>query len=354
VMVHRLRLVVLHDGSPLPDAARIEELADVRYTTEDELVQVLPGADALFVGSASFTAVPAAWPVNPVLAPSWVHVAATGVENVLCDALACAPGVTLTNSQGIYDQPIAEYVLGLVLALAKDLPGTLGHQRRREWRWRETERIGGRTALVVGTGPIGRAIARQLTAVGMRVAGAGRVHRADDPDFGTVHGPEERPAAFGAADYVVLVAPLTPATRGMVDAQALRAMKPTARLVNVGRGALVVQADLVEALRSGRLAGAALDVFEEEPLPADSPLWDMPGVIVSPHMAGDVHGWREAQTELFLDNLRRRVAGRPAAQCRGQGTRLRHQVRGAMVSPAMGRRSSLRGAEYLPIDKHRW
>jgi hypothetical protein len=102
-MVHRLRLVVLHDGSPLPDAARIEELADVRYTTEDELVQSLPGADTLFLGSASFTAVPAAWAMNRALAPSWLHVAATGVENVLATRLVCGPGVTLTNSQGIYE-----------------------------------------------------------------------------------------------------------------------------------------------------------------------------------------------------------------------------------------------------------
>lgn len=110
---------------------------------------------------------------------------------------------------------------------------------------------------------------------------------------------------------MVLVAPLTPDTRGMVDARLLAAMKPTARLINVGRGALVVQDDLTGALRAGRLAGAALDVFEDEPLPASSPLWHLPGVIVSPHMAGDVHGWREAQAELFLDNLRRRLAGRP-------------------------------------------
>ncbi|WP_405718761.1 D-2-hydroxyacid dehydrogenase [Streptomyces sp. NBC_01537] len=312
-MTYRLKLVCLHDGSRIPDAARVavEELADVRWVTEEELAPALSGADALYVGGAAFHGVPAAWPQDPALAPRWVHVAATGVEHVLCDALVRDPGVILTNSQGIYDQPIAEYVLGLVLALAKDLPGTLGHQERRAWRWRETERIGGRTALVVGTGPIGRAVARLLRAVGMGVVGVGRADRADDPDFGTVHGPSDRTAAFAQADYVVLVAPLTPDTRGMVDARLLAAMKPTARLINVGRGALVVQDDLIEALRAGRLAGAALDVFEDEPLPASSPLWHLPGVIVSPHMAGDVHGWREAQAELFLDNLRRHLAGRP-------------------------------------------
>ncbi|WP_127932296.1 D-2-hydroxyacid dehydrogenase [Nonomuraea polychroma] len=304
-------LVALHDGTPLPHPERVEALADVRHVGEDGLAGALPGADVLLVGGAGFTGIVRAWPADPALAPRWVHVAATGVEHVLFDALVRDSGLTLTNSRGIYDEAIAEYVLGLILALAKDLPGTLAHQRRREWRWRESERIGGRAVLVAGTGPIGRAIARQLRAAGLRVSGAGRTGRSGDPDFGTVYGGGELLAALGEADYIVLAAPLTPQTRGMIDERALRAMKPTARLVNVGRGGLVVQDALVDALRRGRLAGAALDVFEEEPLPDDSPLWDLPGVIVSPHMAGDVHGWRAAQAELFLDNLRRYLAGRP-------------------------------------------
>jgi phosphoglycerate dehydrogenase-like enzyme len=112
-------------------------------------------------------------------------------------------------------------------------------------------------------------------------------------------------------DYLVLAAPLTEETRGMVDATALAAMKPTARLVNVGRGPLVVQDDLVAALRAEALAGAALDVFVDEPLPADSPLWAMPNVIVSPHMSGDVVGWRSELVALFSDNLARYLAGQP-------------------------------------------
>jgi phosphoglycerate dehydrogenase-like enzyme len=303
-------LVALHDGTPLPRPERVEALADVRHVGEDGLAAALPGADVLLVGGAGFTRIASAWP-DAARAPRWVHVAATGVEHVLFDALVRDSGLVLTNARGIYDEAIAEYVLGLILALAKDLPGTLDHQRRREWRWRESERIGGRAALVVGTGPIGRAVARQLRAAGLRVSGAGRAGRSGDPDFGTVYGSAELPAALAEADYVVLAAPLTPQTRGMIDERALRAMRPTARLVNVGRGGLVVQDALVDALGRGRLAGAALDVFEDEPLPGDSPLWDLPGVIVSPHMAGDVHGWREAQAELFLDNLSRYLAGRP-------------------------------------------
>lgn len=303
------RLVVLHQGILPPNAEDIERLADTVYATEEELPLLLPGADIVFCWHSITTAVAEAWPADPALAPGWVHVAAAGVDPLLFPALVDNPEVTLTNSRGVYDGAIAEYVLGLMLALAKDFPGTWEHQRRREWRPRDSERIGGRSALVWGTGPIGRAVARMLRAVGMRVAGAGRTARADDPDFGTVHDSTSLAAALAEADYVVLAAPLTPATRCMVDASVLAAMKPGARLVNVGRGALVDEEALVRHLADGRLAGAALDVFAQEPLPAASPLWDMPGVIVSPHTAGEVTGWRADLADLFLDNLRRRSEG---------------------------------------------
>ncbi|MEV1078047.1 D-2-hydroxyacid dehydrogenase [Streptomyces sp. NPDC050211] len=305
------RLVVLHRGILPPDPARIERLADTVYATEEELPLLLSGADIVLCWHSITPAVAAAWPEDPALAPDWVHVAAAGVDSLLFPALVSNPDVVLTNSRGVYDQAIAEYVLGLIIALAKDFPGTWEHQRRREWRPRDSERIGGRTALVWGTGPIGRAVARMLRAVGMRVTGAGRTARADDPDFGLVHTGARVRTALAEADYVVLATPLTPDTRGMVDASVLAAMKSGARLVNVGRGALVDEEALIRHLADGRLAGAALDVFAQEPLPAASPLWDLPGVIVSPHTAGEVTGWRADLADLFLDNLIRRNEGRP-------------------------------------------
>ncbi|MGW1024456.1 D-2-hydroxyacid dehydrogenase [Streptomyces sp. NPDC002577] len=305
------RLVVLHRGQLPPNAASIERFADTVYATEEELPLLLPTADVLFCWHSVTQAVEAAWPEDPSRAPGWVHVAAAGVDSLLFPALVDNPRVVLTNSRGVYDQPIAEYVLGLILALAKDFPGTWEHQRRHEWRPRDSERIAGRTVLVWGTGPIGRAVARLLRVVGMRVSGAGRTRREDDPDFGTVHGPAGLRPALAEADYVVLAAPLTAATRGMVDASVFAAMKPGARLVNVGRGGLVDEEALVRHLADGRLAGAALDVFAHEPLPTCSPLWDMPGVIVSPHTAGEVTGWRDDLADLFLENLTRRKEGRP-------------------------------------------
>lgn len=299
--------VLCGDHRPVGLAA-VEERAEIRHVSAAELPACFADTDVLLLWDFTSRAVPASWCEPNRL--NWLHVAAAGVDTVLCDPLRDSSTV-LTNSRGVFEAPIAEYVLGLVLAYVKDLPGTLADQAERRWRHRETERLAGRTALVVGTGPIGRAIGRLLTAAGLRVSGVGRTARAEDPDLGTVHPFDELPRHLPGADFVVLAAPLTERTTGMVDATALAAMRPTARLINVGRGPLVVTDDLVAALRAGRLAGAALDVFETEPLPADSPLWTMPGVVVSPHMSGDVIGWRAALAELFVDNFVRWQAGMP-------------------------------------------
>jgi phosphoglycerate dehydrogenase-like enzyme len=288
--------------------SQVEALTDVRYATSDSLAGALPGADVLLVWDFRSTALASAWPAATSL--RWVHAASAGVNHVLTPEVV-ASDITVTNSRGVFDEPMAEYVLGLVLALAKDLPTTLTHQRERRWRHRETERLGGRHALVAGTGPIGRAIGRKLGAIGMTVTGLGRVARQTDPDLGEVLPMSSLSDVLPDADYVVLAAPLTDETRGMIDAKALAAMKPTARLVNVGRGPLVVQEDLVEALAARRIGGAALDVFVDEPLPGSSPLWHLPNVIVSPHMSGDVVGWRSELVALFVDNLSRYLDGRP-------------------------------------------
>ncbi len=211
----------------------------------------------------------------------------------------------------MFEAPIAEYVLGLVIAFAKDFTTTWDDQRQRRWRHRETERVADRTALVVGTGPIGRATARLLRAAGLRVEGIGRRSASDDPDFGTVFGMSLLTERLGLADFVIAVAPLTEQTRGMFNRDTLAAMRPTARLINVGRGQLVVTDDLVKAIEDGTIAGAALDVFENEPLGETSPLWSLPNVVVSPHMSGDAIGWRATLAELFVANFRRWQAGAP-------------------------------------------
>ena len=301
-------LAVLCGESRPPDMRAVESEAVVRYTDAGGLAEALPRADALFVYDFLSTAVPGAWPAADRL--RWLHMASAGVDPVLFPGLR-ESDVVLTNSRGVFDDAIAEYVLGVVLAFAKGFARSLDLQRESRWLHRESERIAGREVLVVGTGPIGRAIARLLRAAGMRVSGAGRRARAGDPDFGHVHDTARLARHLPWADYVIAVAPLTEHTKGMFDAAAFAAMKRSARFVNVGRGELVVTSDLVAALQTGAIAGAALDVFDTEPLPSDSPLWTMPEVLVSPHMSGDFAGWRNALVEVFADNFHRWRAGEP-------------------------------------------
>lgn len=299
---------MLHSGDLPPGLSDTVGRAAVRYATAAELPSALPGSDVLLVWDFTSDAVRPAWPAADTLC--WVHTASAGVDRVAFPELLSSD-VVLTNSRGVFDVPIAEYVLGSVLALAKDLPGTLRLQDGHSWRHRETERVAGRCAVVVGSGPIGRAIGRLLLAVGMRVHLVGRTERAGDPEFGEVHAQDALPALAQRTDYLVVAAPLTEQTRGMVDHALLRVLPRTARLINVSRGPLVVTDDLVAALRAGRLAGAVLDVFETEPLLPASPLWDTPGLVVSPHMSGDVHGWRDELVTLFAENLHRYTRGQP-------------------------------------------
>jgi phosphoglycerate dehydrogenase-like enzyme len=286
--------------------AEVEAAADIRYASARELPVALRGADVLFVWDFLSTAVPDAWPSADRL--RWVHIASAGVDRLLFPELVASP-VVVTNSRGVFDRPIAEYVLGLILAFAKDLPATLDLQRERSWRHRETERIDTQRVLVVGAGPIGRAIGRLLSAAGMTVTGVGRTARPADPDLGPVHASRELASLLPEADYVVVAAPLTEETRGMLDAAAFARMKPSARLVNVARGPIVVEQDLVAALHEGEIAGAALDVFATEPLPPHHPLWTAPHVIISPHMSGDFMGWLDTLAQLFARNFRRWLAG---------------------------------------------
>ncbi len=292
-------------GKP-PGMDAAERLAAVSYAGDDRLADELPGAEVLLVWNLRGAAVAKAWPKADAL--RWVHVASASVEAL--GSVEVPPEIVVTSSRGLFDQPIAEYVLGLVLAFAKDLPGRLRLQDTRGWERLETERVTGKHVLVAGTGSIGRAIGRQLTAAGLRVTGIGRVGRSTDPDLGQVLPLDRLVEALRSTDYLVLATPVTKDTRGMLDGRALAAMRSTARVINVGRAGLLVVDDLVRTLRNGRIAGVALDVFPDERLPEDSPLWELPNVLISPHMSGQVVSWREDLVALFVDNLGRFVEGR--------------------------------------------
>ncbi|MFP5023151.1 D-2-hydroxyacid dehydrogenase [Pseudonocardia phyllosphaerae] len=300
-----ITVTVLHGGETPPKLVD-KAGGDVDLRLADgpgELAAALPGSDALLTWDFLTDAVKEVWTDEITTDLRWVHTASAGVDRVAFPELLAAP-VTLTNSRGVFDRPIAEYVLGAVLAFAKDTARSLRLQQDRTWRHRETESVAGKVATVVGSGPIGRATADLLGAAGLAVRLVGR--RAADG----VHAFDELPDLLPDTDFLVLAAPLTDATRGMLDDRALGLLPRRARVINVGRGPLVVTDDLIAALADERIAGAALDVFETEPLPSDSPLWAMENVLVTPHMSGDVVGWKDMLVDLFVDNLTRFRDGR--------------------------------------------
>jgi phosphoglycerate dehydrogenase-like enzyme len=231
----------------------------------------------------------------------WVHAASVGVNGLICPELA---SVTLTNSRGVFETSIAEWVLAAVLAHVKGLAGTWALQREGTWQHRTTGRLAGTRAAVVGTGSIGRAIAERLARLDVHVTLVGRTP-GDDPDLGTIRGSDDLVAVAADVDLLVLAVPLTAATTALVGAEVLGALGPRGFVVNIGRGPTVVESDLVDALRARKISGAALDVFEVEPLPAGSPLWSMPNVLVSPHMSGDYVGFEIDMMTVFTDNLER-------------------------------------------------
>lgn len=304
-MIEIIVLVAPGEGEPPGLQALAGEARLRTLSREQELSDALPGADILVVTDFRSGLLERCWPDQHKI--QWVHATSAGVDALRFPALWDSD-IPLTNARGLFDRAIAEYVLGSILLFAKDFTGNLHHQRQHQWHHRDTERIDGRQVLVVGAGSIGGAVSQLLRAVGMAVTGLARSSR-DDPRFDQVLANDCLLEQLAKADFVVITAPLTESTRGLFEQHAFAAMKPTARLINVGRGPIVHTDDLLEALRNGRIAGAALDVFEEEPLPADHPLWDMPNVMISAHMAGDFIGWREALGEQFVENFRRWQAG---------------------------------------------
>jgi len=240
---------------------------------------------------------------------AWIHSIQAGVDRFPFEELEAA-GVTLTNSTGIHGESVGETVAGYMLTFARRLHVYGRNQREHEWAhppWDEPFTLDGRTVCIVGLGTLGRGIARRASALGMRVTGVKRTVESV-PDVEEVRSNEDLLGAVEGADFVVLACPLTEETHHLVDGSVFEAMDEDAYLVNVARGSVVDQDALVEALREGGIAGAALDVFEEEPLPEDSPLWDFEEVLVTPHRAAATWEYYQLVGNLVLENVER--AGR--------------------------------------------
>ncbi len=238
----------------------------------------------------------------------WFHSMSAGVDSPVF-ATFLERGARLTNSSGASAPPIAGTVMLYLLALSRDLPGWLRSQAAHEWSPAPFSDLEGQRLVVVGYGPIGQEVVRLATAFRMDPVVVRRAARGDEPC--PVRPLDELADAVSDADAVVVALPLAPETRGLISAEVIAAMPSTAVFVNVGRGELVDQAALTDALRSGRLAGAGLDVFDPEPLPVDDGLWDLPNVIISPHISGASDGTTKRVAEIFLDNLERFVRDEP-------------------------------------------
>ena len=293
----------------VPGLDALSDQAEIRFAADaDELRRTLPGAEVLLGWNFRADSLREAWRSASDL--RWIHWCGAGVDAAMFPELSSSE-VQLTNARGVFDGAMAEWVLGMIICFAKQIPQTLEYQSRCEWNYRLSENVAGKRALVVGVGSIGRAIGRLLRAAGMRVEAIGRSARDGEPDFARIHAVDDLRQQLGSSDYVVLITPLTRQTRNLFGAAEFAAMPAHARFINVGRGALVVEQALLDALHEGRIAGAALDVFVEEPLPPESPFWKAPNCIVSPHMSGDFAEYQAVMAGQFVDNWKRFRAGEP-------------------------------------------
>ncbi len=245
----------------------------------------------------------------------WVHFITAAIEHFPFVEQLLRRGVKLTTSAGSNGEPVAQTALGGLLMLARGFPHWWAAQGRREWapvRGEAAPRdLAGQAVLIIGLGPIGATLARFCHALGMRVIGVRRTPGRPVEGVDEVHGPAALAGLLPRCEWVILACPLTPETERLINAGSLARLPRGARLINVSRGGVVDQPALIEALQSGQLGGAYLDVFEEEPLPADSPLWALPNVIISPHNASSSGGNNDRAALIFLANLVKWARGEP-------------------------------------------
>lgn len=244
----------------------------------------------------------------------WFQQWGAGADWLLRHPEAVDLDFVLTNASGLHAIPISEHILAFLFAFARGLHRAVHAQERREWLSHSRQdvfELAGKTMVLVGVGAIGRRTARMASALGMRVLGVRRDPAVGAPGVEAMYGPDQLLDVLSEADFVVLTVPLTRETQGMIGERELRAMKPTAYIINIGRGHTIQESALIRALNEGWIAGAGLDVFESEPLPEDSPLWGMDNVIITSHYAGRTPHYVERALGIFLDNLRRYRAGEP-------------------------------------------
>jgi phosphoglycerate dehydrogenase-like enzyme len=300
-------LLVLADPAE-PQMRMLEPFRDrVRIVIGPTLATVAdtaPQADAILVWTASRDLLQQVFALAPRV--RWLHSRSAGLDSLLFPGLVDSP-VPLTNSSGVYSRSLGEFVATGVLFFAKDLHRMQRNQAAGRWEQFDVEEAHGRTMGIVGYGDIGRASARLAKALGMRVIALRRRPEKSQGDelVDEALGTERLHELMARSDYVVVAAPLTPDTRGLVDAAAIAAMKPTGVMINVGRGAIIDEPALIEALRHRRIRGAALDVFAQEPLPDGHPMYGLDNLLLSPHCADHTETWIDDAMVFFTENLER-------------------------------------------------
>jgi len=289
---------------------RWPEMKVVHLPNYDHMLEELPDTD-IFVG----------YSLRPeqfahVHKLRWIHSTAAGVAQLMYPELR-ASSIVVTNASGVHKVPMAEHILGTLVALARNFPATVRYQMEHRWAQQEIwdspgrpRELAGQVLLIVGFGAIGPELARRVKPLGMKVWAVTRSGKADAELADRVLPAARLEEALPEADFVVLAAPETPETRHLIGARQLQAMKPTAFLVNLARGSLVDEGALVEALERRAIAGAALDVAQQEPLPPESRLWSLENVFITPHISAASDLLWPRQTELLLENLERWFGGR--------------------------------------------
>jgi phosphoglycerate dehydrogenase-like enzyme len=298
-MDHNTVLVLTDPADPL--LAMLEALPESTRIAAGNRVEAFadaaPEADVILNWTGSRDLLRQVWRMAPRV--RWVHSRSAGLDELLFPELVQSP-VPLTNARGVFSEILGEFVIAAVLFFAKGLRRMVRSQEAGVWDQFDTVEVSGQTMGIIGLGDIGKAAARRAEALGMRVIGLGRAD-----------GPERKRALLARSDYVVLSTPLTPETRGLIGEVELRAMQASAILINVGRGPLVDEAALIAALREKRIGGAALDVFNQEPLPPGHPFFAFDNLLLSPHSADHTPDWQQRAMQLFLDNFARYRQGEP-------------------------------------------
>jgi len=308
-----IRLLVL--SNPAAEHLRLLDGLEqpVEVTVSDDpktLAAHVPDADVILVGTSEGPLLPSIFPRARKV--RWIHSLSAGVEKALFPELA-ASAVPMTNGKGIFSPSLAEFAIAAILFFAKDFRALVRNQEAGKWVQFDIEMIRGRVLGIVGFGDIGRESARLAHALGMEVVAARRraALSVDDPDLKAVYPPDRLREMLAICDYVLVTLPLTGETRGMIGEAELAAMKSTAVILNVGRGPVISEAPLIAALSSKRIRGAALDVFDQEPLAEGHPFYRLDNVLLSPHSADHTAGWADLGMKAFLDNFTRFRNGEP-------------------------------------------